>query len=188
VLTQCPNCETTFRVTSEILRVAEGQVRCGRCQTQFDALQRLIDERPPPGIAAGRQPRTAASAAVPAEAASDIEVEEERETLEEITMEGKRIEISGTYRVLDESGVHEQLRREVVEEWMEIDEDVVNSTIAHDDPESEGIAGYERQMNASGLRLCGQRLPQLVFSLSIIFSPGSSISSACEPLSRRRAR
>jgi len=143
VLTQCPNCETTFRVTSEILRVAEGQVRCGRCQTQFDALQRLIDERPPPGIAAGRQPRTAASAAVPAEAASDIEVEEERETLEEITMEGKRIEISGTYRVLDESGVHEQLRREVVEEWMEIDEDVVNSTIAHDDPESEGIAGYE---------------------------------------------
>jgi predicted Zn finger-like uncharacterized protein len=143
VLTQCPNCETTFRVTSEILRVAEGQVRCGRCQTQFDALQRLIDERPPPGIAAGRQPRTAASAAVPAEAASAIEVEEERETLEEITMEGKRIEISGTYRVLDESGAHEQLRQEVVEEWMEIDEDVVNSTIASDDPESDGTEGYE---------------------------------------------
>jgi predicted Zn finger-like uncharacterized protein len=143
VLTQCPNCETTFRVTSEILRVAEGQVRCGRCQTQFDALQRLIDERPPPGIAAGRQPRTAASAAVPAEAASAIEVEEERETLEEITMEGKRIEISGTYRVLDESGAHEQLRQEVVEEWMEIDEDVVNSTIASDNPEFEGTAGYE---------------------------------------------
>ena len=44
MLTQCPNCQTTFRVTSEILRVAEGQVRCGRCQTQFDALERLIDE------------------------------------------------------------------------------------------------------------------------------------------------
>lgn len=143
MLTQCPNCETTFRVTSEILRVAEGQVRCGRCQTQFDALQRLIDERPPPGIAAGRQPRTAAPAATPVEAASDIEVEEERETLEEITMEGKRIEISGTYRVLDETGVHEQLRQEVVEEWMEIDEDVVNSTIASDDPQAEGTEGYE---------------------------------------------
>ena len=39
MLTQCPNCQTTFRVTAEILRVAEGQVRCGRCQTQFDALE-----------------------------------------------------------------------------------------------------------------------------------------------------
>jgi predicted Zn finger-like uncharacterized protein len=44
VLTQCPNCDTTFRVTSEILRVAGGQVRCGRCETQFDALERLIEE------------------------------------------------------------------------------------------------------------------------------------------------
>ena len=44
MLTQCPNCQTTFRVTTEILRVADGQVRCGRCQTQFDALERLIDE------------------------------------------------------------------------------------------------------------------------------------------------
>jgi predicted Zn finger-like uncharacterized protein len=44
VLTQCPNCDTTFRVTSEILRVAQGQVRCGRCDTQFDALERLIQE------------------------------------------------------------------------------------------------------------------------------------------------
>ena len=44
MLTQCPNCDTTFRVTSEILRVAQGQVRCGRCDTQFDALERLIEE------------------------------------------------------------------------------------------------------------------------------------------------
>lgn len=44
MLTQCPSCQTTFRVTSEILRVADGQVRCGRCQTQFDALERLLDE------------------------------------------------------------------------------------------------------------------------------------------------
>lgn len=44
MLTQCPNCDTTFRVTSEILRVAQGQVCCGRCDTQFDALERLIEE------------------------------------------------------------------------------------------------------------------------------------------------
>lgn len=131
MLTQCPNCETTFRVTSEILRVAEGQVRCGRCQTQFNALQRLIDERPTQPPAPTRQSRVAGAPA-PVETPSTIEVEEERDSLEEITMEGKRIEISGTYRVLDETGTNEQLRQEVVEEWMEIDEDVVNSTIASD--------------------------------------------------------
>src|SRR4029450_4644736 len=58
MLTQCPNCQTTFRVTTEILRVADGQVRCGRCQTQFDALERLIHEHeaasaPPPGPGGG---------------------------------------------------------------------------------------------------------------------------------------
>ena len=130
MLTQCPNCETTFRVTSEILRVAQGQVRCGRCQTQFDALQRLIEERPQ-GAAAPMRPRAAATVdAVDAVETADIEVEEERDTVEEITMEGKRIEISGTYRVIDEADAQggTQLRQEVVEEWMEIDDDEIGST------------------------------------------------------------
>jgi predicted Zn finger-like uncharacterized protein len=120
LLTQCPNCETTFRVTSEILRVAQGQVRCGRCQTQFDALQRLIEERSPESADANAQlPRS--DIAPPSSA--DIEVEEP-ETHEEITMEGKHIEISGTYRVLDDDSVDGEphLRQEVVEEWMEIDD------------------------------------------------------------------
>ena len=124
MLTQCPNCETTFRVTSEILRVAQGQVRCGRCQTQFNALQRLIEERAPttPEPAQTRPVTTAATAG--AEEISDIEVEEERDSLEEITMEGKRIEISGTYRVLDAADTgNTHLRQEVVEEWMEVEDD-----------------------------------------------------------------
>ena len=54
MLTQCPNCQTTFRVTSEILRVADGQVRCGRCQTQFDALERLLDETDAQDVQSGR--------------------------------------------------------------------------------------------------------------------------------------
>ena len=55
MLTQCPNCDTTFRVTSEILRVAQGQVRCGRCETQFDALERLIEEDETAEEAAGAE-------------------------------------------------------------------------------------------------------------------------------------
>jgi hypothetical protein len=107
-------------VTSEVLRVAQGQVRCGRCHTQFDALQRLIEERPPESADASAQsPRSD----IALQSSADIEVEE-RETHEEITMEGKRIEISGTYRVLDDDSADGEphLRQEVVEEWMEIDD------------------------------------------------------------------
>jgi predicted Zn finger-like uncharacterized protein len=44
VLTQCPACLTIFRVTGPILRMGHGQVRCGRCEQQFDALERLLDD------------------------------------------------------------------------------------------------------------------------------------------------
>jgi predicted Zn finger-like uncharacterized protein len=44
---QCPDCQTRFRVTAEMLRAARGTVRCGRCGSAFDALERLSDTVPP---------------------------------------------------------------------------------------------------------------------------------------------
>jgi predicted Zn finger-like uncharacterized protein len=114
MLTQCPNCQTTFRVTTEILRVADGQVRCGRCQTQFDALERLIDENAPEATS-GRTARE------PAPSASRIEVEEPA-AQEDITLEGRHIEISGRYRVPGAARGEAQIREETVEEWVEIDD------------------------------------------------------------------
>ncbi|HET9693631.1 MAG TPA: MJ0042-type zinc finger domain-containing protein, partial [Steroidobacteraceae bacterium] len=43
---QCPECLTRFRVTAAALRAAQGTVRCGRCGSAFDALQRLTDTVP----------------------------------------------------------------------------------------------------------------------------------------------
>jgi predicted Zn finger-like uncharacterized protein len=116
MLTQCPNCQTTFRVTTEILRVADGQVRCGRCQTQFDALERLIDENE----AAPATPEPRAARAAPA-SASRIEVEEPA-AQEDITLEGRHIEISGRYRLPDSARGEPRIREETVEEWVEIDD------------------------------------------------------------------
>jgi predicted Zn finger-like uncharacterized protein len=45
---QCPDCQTRFRVTAAALRAAHGTVRCGRCGSAFDALERLSDAIPPP--------------------------------------------------------------------------------------------------------------------------------------------
>ena len=41
LLTRCPECDTTFRVTDELLKKASGQVRCGRCASVFNAYAEL---------------------------------------------------------------------------------------------------------------------------------------------------
>ena len=44
--TRCPNCDTTFRVTTQQLQASGGQVRCGHCQTIFDAFATLTAQEP----------------------------------------------------------------------------------------------------------------------------------------------
>ncbi len=49
MLTRCPHCETSFRVTHEQLIPRQGRVRCGACYMVFSALDSLSDE--PTGVA-----------------------------------------------------------------------------------------------------------------------------------------
>lgn len=49
MLTRCPHCETSFRVTHEQLIPRQGRVRCGACYLVFNALESLSDE--PTGVA-----------------------------------------------------------------------------------------------------------------------------------------
>lgn len=48
MLTCCPHCHATFRITSDQIKVRRGQVRCGACQEVFNALESLADEVPLP--------------------------------------------------------------------------------------------------------------------------------------------
>ena len=41
--TQCPDCNTAFRVTAEVLKQAAGKVRCGSCKHAFNALEYLSE-------------------------------------------------------------------------------------------------------------------------------------------------
>lgn len=43
LVTTCPECDTTFRISVGILEKAGGQVRCGRCAHVFDANRALRD-------------------------------------------------------------------------------------------------------------------------------------------------
>ncbi|NIR61656.1 MAG: DUF3426 domain-containing protein [Gammaproteobacteria bacterium] len=59
--TQCPHCDTFFRVTDEQLAVADGDVRCSRCDRVFDANARLSEHLPDD---ISRAPARSADAAV----------------------------------------------------------------------------------------------------------------------------
>ncbi|WP_420715568.1 zinc-ribbon domain-containing protein [Cupriavidus sp. D39] len=60
LVTRCPACRTAFRLVADQLRLRQGLVRCGQCDTVFDAREHLI-ELPAPEPAGS--PETAAKAA-----------------------------------------------------------------------------------------------------------------------------
>lgn len=63
LFTRCPDCDTTFRVSDETLAKANGQVRCGRCASVFNAYAELREppaEPPAKPKAAARGDRDAA--------------------------------------------------------------------------------------------------------------------------------
>jgi predicted Zn finger-like uncharacterized protein len=74
MITQCPACDTHFRVHADQLAARAGQVRCGKCNQVFNSLDHLIEE--PVQAAAAAAPfktdpesGTAATAALVEEAA-----------------------------------------------------------------------------------------------------------------------
>jgi predicted Zn finger-like uncharacterized protein len=60
--TRCPQCRTTFRITSQQLALREGLARCGHCRTVFNAFTALVNfqgERVPgPGMEEQRETMT----------------------------------------------------------------------------------------------------------------------------------
>jgi predicted Zn finger-like uncharacterized protein len=94
MVTQCPSCLTTFRVTPQQLQAHHGMVRCGRCSTVFDGFKSLgklpdesaapapepisaEDRHAPPGeTAAPQEPETATN--VDAERPREAQIEDEQ--------------------------------------------------------------------------------------------------------------
>lgn len=128
MLTECPSCLTVFRVTGAILKMGHGQVRCGKCRTQFDALDSLLDDEEnelgKSEAAEAKAIRASANpASLPQKQDSSFEIDEP-DVAEEITLEGSRIEISGTYRVAaDDSDANSDGTDQVVHEHVVIDRD-----------------------------------------------------------------
>ncbi len=65
-VTQCPHCQTSFRVSHAQLSVARGVVRCGSCLQVFNAARQLLEQR------AAKEAASAAAAAAPAPVAAAL--------------------------------------------------------------------------------------------------------------------
>jgi len=63
MLTRCPECGTSFRITTDQLVSRQGKVRCGRCGHVFSALSSLVHTRDPVAPAAAAPDAGAASPA-----------------------------------------------------------------------------------------------------------------------------
>lgn len=101
MLTECPSCLTVFRVTPAILKMGHGQVRCGKCRKQFDAIECMLEGEDEEAVSSSppQSPSTEQSAAATHEETHEAEFDPAATFSEEVTMEGSRIEISGTYRM-----------------------------------------------------------------------------------------
>lgn len=133
MLTQCPGCQTVFRVTSAILRAAHGQVRCGRCNQQFDAISQLLDQETVETDSANESAAasettapefqtTEAQAPASQTAASHPDTPTDPGFAgighEDIVLEGTRIEISGIYaKPVNDHGESVLEQSQVIEEF-----------------------------------------------------------------------
>ncbi len=57
-VTQCPHCQTSFRVSHNQLSVARGMVRCGNCLQVFNAARQLLEQNAALQAALGQTPES----------------------------------------------------------------------------------------------------------------------------------
>lgn len=71
--TQCPHCQTTFRVANDQLKLHAGLVRCGACQQTFNGIEHLLapGAKPAP-LKTAEQALPAADFEVPDQAADEL--------------------------------------------------------------------------------------------------------------------
>lgn len=154
MFTRCPSCQTLFRVRAEILRVAHGQVRCGRCGLQFNALDGLAED--PEALAVDQNGVLAESADEPesivAEGLRDASPDELDEIEQAAALESARVDADVAADELidssaeldhdyDESAVAATPEAEqVLESEIEADQEPIPAETSAQDVADDGLA------------------------------------------------
>lgn len=77
MFTSCSNCLRQYRIHAEQLVAARGQVRCGYCGTQFNALERLTDTPVPTAMLRTENVKKEVEYIAPAYIETDLSADEE---------------------------------------------------------------------------------------------------------------
>src|SRR5487761_2220045 len=64
MLTRCPHCSTSFKITSHLLKMHQGLVRCGHCAEVFNAFDSLYTVHDTPSSAEETRNEVAGKVAV----------------------------------------------------------------------------------------------------------------------------
>jgi predicted Zn finger-like uncharacterized protein len=150
MFTRCPSCQTLFRVRAEILRIAHGQVRCGRCGMQFNALDGLAED--PETLAAERNGALAEAGKEPESQAVASPDEPDRidsaATLEATSGDADATADAGADEVIDSSAELDQDESaaavrseaaEVPESEIEVDQGPVSAETPPEDVVGDGL-------------------------------------------------
>ncbi len=147
MLTQCPGCQTVFRITETILRAAHGQVRCGRCNTQFDAMQNGFEQEELIDDESASPPQDEATAEN--EAAEFLPTfNDDTAQSEQITMEGDQI-FDATDQADQESMLEENEPDDSVIEIFNIDSEEWHNPFPTSESTSEAAAIPEPDVSVS---------------------------------------
>ncbi|WP_417567320.1 DUF3426 domain-containing protein [Marinobacter sp.] len=156
--TQCPNCQTRFRVTDEQLGIAKGKVRCGSCMSVFNAIEHQVI--PASGQKAGTS--TASERPSPQSPASDSSGVSEEDFVfadnpEEDAAEGRYAgtkltfsddELSDSFRSFDEREATDYKDADTDTSNEDVDESWAEAILKEDEPASRKQAPAPRSAPA----------------------------------------
>ncbi|MDQ6684622.1 MAG: zinc-ribbon domain-containing protein [Pseudomonadota bacterium] len=101
--TQCPSCTTAFRVVQDQLKISAGWVRCGQCDSVFNAFEGLFDLRDEPeGTTVHEEPpATSQTPATEADDYVDIDIEGTPSSLAELLADPIDVHLFGARKRAD---------------------------------------------------------------------------------------
>lgn len=120
--TQCPKCQTRFRVTDQQLGVAGGKVRCGNCMEVFNAIDHQIRPETKPAATAQSSPATSTTSEEDFVFADNPEEDAEEGRYAGSKLTFSEDELSDSFRSFDEQSTVDFKDADETSEQEEVDE------------------------------------------------------------------
>ncbi|PSF08288.1 DUF3426 domain-containing protein [Marinobacter fuscus] len=138
--TQCPSCETRFRVTEEQLSIAKGKVRCGNCMKIFNAVDHEVASAKPADSPANHpRPDDSTNAGQFDDDEELIFADNPEEDASEGRYAGNKLtfsddELSDSFRGIDETEGDSDQEEALKPEKQGVDESWAEAMLRDDDP------------------------------------------------------